>query len=157
MKRLLSLILIFVFLFLPKIGFATGSFVTQSMRQVGSDIVVTLLCKGDASNGTVPSTLIKPEILNKVMGMYLYVVIAYPSPGGTAPDAADVTVTMKGMDLLGAKGVNLIHATSTLDTFPYSAFMTAYRYPKITGPITIAVANQATASADWTIELIFVR
>jgi hypothetical protein len=89
--------------------------------------------------------------------IYLYQVKTYPTKGGTAPDAADVAIYMEGMDLLGGKGVNLIHATSAQDTVPYSLFMTAYRYPPITSNVTLTVANQATVSANFTIELIFLN
>lgn len=121
--------------------------------------VVSFVCTGDSSNGSIPSTLMSTvfyEIIRK-NNCYLYQVVAFPTSGGTAPDAADVTVTMDGQDLLGGQGVGLIHATATQDVFPYSAFMTSYRFPLITNNLTLAVANQATASANFTILLKFVR
>jgi len=61
------------------------------------------------------------------------------------------------MDLLGGKGVNLIHASATYDTFPYNSFISTYRFPMISSALTLTVANQATVSATWTIDLLFVR
>jgi hypothetical protein len=88
---------------------------------------------------------------------YLYTVTAYPTSGGTAPDAADIAVLQNSEDLLGGKGVNLLHATATYTTFPYSSFMSTYRFPMIVSALTLTLANQATVSANFTIELIFVR
>ena len=106
-------------------------------------------------------TIIKSDnmklLLSGSFPYYLYWVVSYPTTGGTAPDAADVSILMNGEDLLGGKGVNLIHATATQDTFPYSSFMSSYRFPPVSGPLTLRVANQATASASYTIDLYFVR
>jgi hypothetical protein len=121
-------------------------------------VKVSLVCTGSPDDGALPTQTIDSATVTLLTGhYYLYQVKAYPTSGGTAPDAADVAVLMDGMDLLGAKGVNLIHATATYDTFPYSAFMSSYRFPAITGTVTLTVANQATHSANYTIELVFVK
>ena len=137
---------------------AAGSCTETVEAWTGGFVTVRLACTGDSANGSIPTITISTDTMNLVKGThYLYQVKAYPTSGGTAPDAADVTVNMNGADLLGGKGVNLIHATATYDTLPYSAFMSTYRYPAINGTVTVAVANQATNSANYTIELIFAR
>jgi hypothetical protein len=97
---------------------------------------------------------------------YLYTVAAYPTSGGTAPDAADVFILdAKGEDLLGSadagttakNGLNLIHATLKKTTFPYSTYLQQAYFPFIINNLTLKVSNQATNSANYTIELIFVR
>lgn len=78
------------------------------------------------------------------------------NPGTPAPDAASVTVKdSDGYDLLNGNGTNLIHATNTLidyvevqDAIP--ADMT------VRGNLTIALADQATISAQFTLILTFV-
>ncbi|MCK9520473.1 MAG: hypothetical protein M0R74_15830 [Dehalococcoidia bacterium] len=161
MKKILLTIILFL-LFCAQV-FATAGSAVQSMATSAdnSSIKIKLVCTGDSSNGSLPSAqgIISAAYMAKLNSStyYLYQVRTYPTPGGTAPDAADVTVTMDGQDLLGGKGTNLIHATATQDTFPYSTFMSMYRYPKITNTLTVGVANEATASCNYTIELIFVR
>ena len=132
--------------------------VTQKLNRIGSNIrTVVFTCTGDAADGSIPDTDVIASSMADLVGMYLYSATAWPTADGTAPDAADVQILMNGEDLLGAKGVNLIHATATQSTEPYSAFMTAYRYPLVTSTLTLKVENQETASADYTIELVFKR
>uniref|UniRef100_A0A6M3XQT5 Uncharacterized protein n=1 Tax=viral metagenome TaxID=1070528 RepID=A0A6M3XQT5_9ZZZZ len=90
-----------------------------------------------------------------IRGKSLKIVEAFPTVGGTAPDAADVTVKdSDGLDMLNGNGVNLIHATNTQSTYPMIDSVPAI-YP-IRGALTISIANQATASANFTIRLTFV-
>ena len=102
--------------------------------------------------------------------MRLYQVEAYPTAGGTAPDAADVFILdADGMDLLGSvdgsttayRGLNLIHATLKYATTPdiYHLGQTAHAdyHPVVTEALTLKVSNQATARADWTIVLTFIK
>ena len=158
MKRLLLIAAIIAALSLPNTVLAAGSCTETFSDTTGGFAVITLACTGDADNGSIPTITISTPVMTVIQKKYyLYQVIAYPTAGGTAPDAADVTVTMAGQDLLGGKGVNLIHATATQDTFPYSLYMTSYRFPAVTSTLTVAVANQATAAANYTLELVFVR
>lgn len=138
--------------------YAAGS-CTQTLSVTSSPIMKTIkfVCTGDASNGSIPNTAISAANYAEIDGYYLYMVSAYPTAGGTAPDAADVTILHGTYDVLGGKGVNLIHATLQYDVIPYSTFMSSYRYWPITATLTLAVANQATNSANYTIELTFVR
>jgi hypothetical protein len=88
---------------------------------------------------------------------FLYIVSAYPTAGGTAPDAADIQILQGAYDVLGGKGINLIPATGRQDTYPYSVFMSSWRYWPVTDTITLSVANQSTVGAKFTVELLFGR
>lgn len=154
----IKLILIAAVMLMASNLWAAGSCVQTPYDYIGGGLVVKFACTGDSANGSIPTQTLDVETLAMIKGKYyLYTVKTYPTSGGTAPDAADVTVNMDGLDLLGAKGANLIHATATQDTLPYSTFMSAYRYPLITNAVTVAVANQGTANANFTFELIFAR
>lgn len=152
--------LVFIAVLFSVNAWAAGSCV-QSMVDLplltpGAE-AIKFVCTGDSSNGSIPNTDIDSTFYALIKGTYLYSVTAYPTSGGTAPDAADVTVTMDGLDLLGGKGVNLIHATATYSTAPYNALMVSYFFPLITSLPTVAVANEATASCNYTLILKFVR
>ena len=116
-------------------------------------------CTGNSSDGTFPNDSTQAtNAANAAMikGKQLVEVRAYPSPGGTAPDAADITIIDEyGADLLGGKGVGLISATVKQTCTPYNAFTSSWYFPIITGALTPKIANQAKASANITIELIF--
>lgn len=156
MKKIIIAIL--AVMLMASYSWAAGSSVQTVKQYTGGFVVVSIACTGDVANGSIPTVTLSADIMALIEGThYLYLVSAYPTSGGTAPDAADVTVVMGGVDLLGEKGVNLIHATNRQDTFPYSVFMTSYRFSAVTGQITLTVANQATASANYTLELVFVR
>ena len=161
MKKILAIVALIVVLVIPGFSVAAtpGACTESVVRDASSTMVtVTLACTGNSANGTFPTITLSDDVMTLLKDKYLlYEVWAFPTPAGTAPDAADVTVNMDGQDLLGTKGVNLIHATATYDTFPYSSFMSAYRYPLIVNTITIGIANQATASANLTLRLIFSR
>lgn len=89
-----------------------------------------------------------------IKGRSLRAVEAFPTAGGTAPDAADVTVKdSDGLDLLNAGGANLIHATNKLST--YATIDDLGATIPVRGALTIGIANQATASANFTIRLCF--
>ena len=118
---------------------------------------VVIRYTGDASDGSVPAVTLPAEVMSKITGIYLYSVTAYPTTGGTAPDAADVAVNDGSFDVLGGKGVNLIPASGQNDAFPYSVFMGSWRYWIVKNVLNVAVANQATPSANFTVVLKLVR
>lgn len=133
---------------------------------------VTFTCIGDDGTGAVSNTSTSGTsgVDDHILGWYLYSAVAYPTAGGTAPDAADVLIyDENGMDLLGSPdggttaygGLNLIHATLAKISFPYfyQTNLTAYQtyFPLITGSLTLDVDNQATNDATYTIVLTFVR
>ena len=156
MKKLLLIAAIIVALAIPGILWAAGSCTQTAVKDASSRyLTIKFVCTGDSANGSIPATAISSDnmgiILDKARLLY---VTAYPTSGGTAPDAADVTLTMNGQDLLGGAGVNLIHATATQDTYPLNTGGDI-RFPLITNTVTLAVAAQATVSANYTIEAIF--
>jgi len=161
MKKLLLTIIVFLLLISPCFG--AGATTTATVAKImdnGRNVVgekVTILITADGSGGAVTSLTISsttnPSIYDRIYGKKLGEVVAYPTAGGTAPDAADVTVKRNLLDLLGGNGVNLIHATSTLSTYPMIDGYPAK--PRIYQAIVIAVANHTTNSAHITIELIF--
>ncbi len=152
-------------------AFAAGS-CTQTLSSFPESMyppamnVLKFVCTGDSANGSIPNTAITAATANSLFGTYLYTVSAYPTAAGTAPDAADVFILdANGEDLLGSvdggttakNGLNLIHATLKKTTFPYSTYLQQAYFPSITNILTLKVSNQATNSANYTIELLFVR
>ncbi len=128
--------------------------------------LVTFICTGDAANGSIPNT----DMTEDMKGWYLYSVTAFPTAGGTAPDAADVFILDENdLDLLGCEdgsttayaGLTLIHATLTRKALPNLYTPRAGNhvnfYPMVTGTLTLKVANQATNDAEYTIVLTFIR
>lgn len=157
MKRVL-LAIIFLLFMVANVWATAGSCTQTRHKYKGGMVVVKLVCTGDSTNGSLPTQTVSSANMAEIQGShYLYQVIAYPTSGGTAPDAADITVLQNTEDLLGGKGTNLLHATNTLNSHPYNSTMTAYYYPAIINTITVAVANQSTNSANWTMELVFVK
>jgi hypothetical protein len=177
MKRLLLCVLFAIFI--PAHVFAAGSVTQTGLTRLADTsgwgtpsetYTITFTCTGDASDGTIPNTDTNAANTALIKGLYLYQVIAYPTSGGTAPDAADVMIyDANGMDLLGSvdggttpyAGANLIHATLSQTCFPsmYLVKTTSHvnYFPIVTGALTLDVDNQGTNSANWTIVLVFVK
>jgi hypothetical protein len=172
MKRIFLIIALALALAVPSSLWAAGS-CTQTLTDLPASLidipqarVITLACTGSGDDGSIPNTAISAANADKLAGFYLYTITAYPTSGGTAPDAADVFILdANGEDLLGSvdggttanKGLNLIHATLKKTTMPYSHYLSAHYYPGVTGALTLKVLNQATVSANYTIELLFAR
>lgn len=166
MKKLLVIVFCALFL-LPSLAFGVAGTVTITTNSVVPTYVEQIIftCVGGTAGdaGTIPNTAITQQHLAKITGMYLYSVTA--DPGGTAPDAADVFIlNQRSEDLLGSadnvtavNGLNLIHATLTRSTLPRLSLPGSNFYPLIDGLLTLVVANQATASAEWVITLTFVK
>lgn len=160
MKRLFILFALALALLPSSLWAATPGTCVQTAYQFasGGAQLVRFVCTDSAdAGGMATQTVLNTATADLQTTRYLYTARAYPTAGGPAPDAADIAVLMNGQDLLGGKGVGLIHATASQDTFPYSAFMVGYRFPAITNTVTMTISNQATASAKYTIELVFVR
>ena len=164
-KILLTIALI---LLIPVLSYgAAGSCVQSASEFSGGFVKITFVCTGSTVDGSIPDTALSTANLALVEGThYLYRVTTYPTSGGTAPDAADVFVLdSAGQDLLGSvdggttanKGLNLIHATLTKSAFPYEPTMGAFYTAPVNGSLTLKVSNQATISANYTIEMIFSR
>lgn len=168
-KRLTGIIVAMCILATVSLSWAAGS-CTQSLyryQTTDSMLMVKFVCTGDSGNGSIPNTAISTANMAYLLGkFYLYSVTAYPTAGGTAPDAADVFILGANLeDLLGSvdggttanKGANLIHATLTKTTLPYTHYLSQHYFPAITGTLTLKVSNQATVSANYTIDLLFAR
>jgi len=172
MKRIFSVILVILLIYISEIiAFAlTPGSCTQSAKnyQNSGMRTITLVCSGSPDDGAIPNIAISTANTALITGYRLEQVEAYPTVGGTAPDAADVFIlTDTGIDLLGSvdgsttayMGLNLIHATLTKRAYPdiYLTGSTSHAHysPMITGVLTLKVLNQATASANYTIVLTF--
>jgi hypothetical protein len=156
MKKLLLIAALIVALAVPGLLWAAGSCTQSAVVDSGSRYVsIKFVCTGDSGDGSIPATAISTANMKLILDKArLLSVTAYPTSGGTAPDAANVTLTMNGQDLLGGAGTNLIHATATQDAYPLNTGGDI-RFPLITNTVTLAVAAQATVSANYTIEAIF--
>ena len=166
MKKLMAIIVLAIMLMASQLWAAGSCTQTAYSTSNPTQAIIKFVCTGAADNGSVPDTATSAANTAFIDGMYLYTVSAYPTSGGTAPDAADVFILdANGEDLLGSvdggttanKGLNLIHATLKKTTMPYSAYLGNAYYPAITGGLTVKVANQATPNANFTIELTCVR
>jgi hypothetical protein len=144
--------------------------ISHTREQRGSVANVIFAFTGDATTGSMPEADVPAEITNKLKeyGYFLYRVKAFPTPGGIAPDAADVDVIEKGIainesdkdlveikpavprNVLGDFGANLIHDTDLQEVEPL-------QYEPVNGTFSVKVTNQATPSANATVILVFVR
>lgn len=170
MKKLILMIALALALVIPSslwAAVAPGSCTQTPYHYTGGYVVVSVACTGSADDGSIPDTAIATATMTLITGTYyLYTVSAYPTSGGPAPDAADVFILdANGEDLLGSvdggttanKGLNLIHATLKKTTFPYTHYLSSSYFPAVTGALTVRVKNQATVSAKYTIQLVFVK
>ena len=125
-------------------------------------IEVTYAVTANAGDGAVTNISTNTDTIadgrtytQLIRGKSLKAVEAFPTSGGTAPDAADVTVKdSDGLDLLNGNGTSLIHATDKQSTYPMIDGQAAVI--PVRGALTIGVANQSTASANFTLRLTFV-
>lgn len=130
------------------VGVCTQSIVENSL----TNKVLRFTCVGGTGGdaGSVANVVLSG--ISK--GMYLYYVEAYPTSGGTAPDAADVLITdVSGLDLMGGYGANLIHATLTKASEPYNTTSSNYWNPYIYDEPTLSVANHTTSGGMFTIDI----
>jgi hypothetical protein len=167
LKKLITIIVVMLML-VPALCWAVAGSCAQSVAPYELGIKVTFTCTGSSIDGSIPNTAISmPTMKSLILGKkHLYTVAAYPTAGGTAPDAADVFILdANGEDLLGSvdggttanKGANLIHATLKKTTLPYSGYLAQHYYPPVVNTLTLKVANQGTVNANYTIELFFER
>jgi len=125
----------------------------------GGVLVVKLACIGDIAGGTV-GTVPATQITNANIGaigyqtdyhmMGYYLTEVWTIGGAVLPDAADITITDELACVLYTE-VNVIAASTT----PKAGTLSAYRI--VTSLLTMTVANQATASAEWDVYLKLVR
>jgi len=165
-KRIGMIALLFVFLYVG-ICQAAGTVVqTEANYPDSGERHVIFTCTGSADDGSIPNTATNDAVTGFIKGYRLYQVDAYPTSGGTAPDAASVFILdANSLDLLGSEdgsttayqGLNLIHATLKRTTFPDAyiprAGAHAFYHPLISGALTLKVIDQATHSANYTVVL----
>lgn len=170
MKKLfISILILLIF---PVMAFGTIGTVTQTPKIINSHTrTLTFVCIGGTAGqtGEIDNTDTNTANTAFIYGWKLTEVQAFRTASGTQPDAASVLVyDESGMDLLGSidgvtayQGLNLIHESLKKSCTPdqYLTRAGAHRlyYPIITGIITLDVDDQITASADWTIVMIFER
>jgi hypothetical protein len=169
MRRLTIALLFIALLIMPFICHAAGS-CTQTMKYTSNPSVraISLVCTGDAVNGSIPDQVLPSTVLADVEGYYLYSVTAYPTAGGTAPNGGNVVILDdRGEDWLGSadggttpvKGLSLINTTYTNTTLPFSHFTGTWCYFAVKNKttLTIKVTGQTTANANYTLELTFAK
>jgi hypothetical protein len=164
MKKIISLILAVMLMASPLYAAMTC---TETVTEYpGSAVWVSLACTGATADNGTDDVDISDATMALIAGKYfLYAVYTRPTSGGTAPDAANVFVLDEttGEDYLGSadagttanKGANLIHATLPKSTMPYSYHMLNWFYFPIKGDLSVRVTGQATANANFTIDLNF--
>jgi len=177
MRKSILILSVLLMIVLPFTAFAAGSAPVTTKKYPVSHVYpnkwdreIIFTCTGDSVNGSIPNKTISAANLSTIRGWFLYEVEAYPTDGGTAPDAASVFILdSDGMDLLGSEdggttpyaGSNLIHATLKRSCFPNKYLPRAGKhvnyYPKITRPIILKVIDQGAASGNWTVVLKFFK
>ena len=144
--------------------------VEQIKNEISDSVrTITFNCVADGA-GAIPNTTTHTSSHDFIKGWFLYDVTAFPKPGGTAPDEANVEIKdQNGLYLLGSiddgvteyAGLKLIHATGTRSCIPdkYNLGNTSHDsfFPIITGPITLIVSDQGAAGAEYTIVLTFIK
>ena len=167
MKKLLLTLLLAIFCF-SSASYAADA-MTQTLEKLDNTknmekFKLTLACTLDSGGDFELSEALSTNIVNSLHGFYLYSVTAYP---GATPstDNADLTImatdsgTNKSVDILGGNGTDLIDATTSKETIPAIGFagLNLYHIMDKDNTYTITTANNAVASADPTLELIFVQ
>lgn len=132
-----------------------GTVTQGNVKKTGDCIrVLEFLCVGDAADGSVPDTPITEANTRDLRGYGLDQVQV--NPGTPAPDEANVLIKdTYGIDMLGGNGTALIHATTSKGTVP--ATDSQSKVQPIFETLTLSIENQATASAQYSIRLIFTR
>jgi len=166
-KRLCQL-LMFGLLLVAIPLYAAESVIQSSAQKNGEYLWEVTFTITTAADGSMTATDLTQANISILKGMYLLQVDAFPTPGGTAPDAADVILLDEnGIDYLGSEdggttayaGLNLVHATVPKSCIP-NMYLTGqdthinYFWP-VRGKLTLDIINQATDSADITIILVF--
>lgn len=153
-----TLIFLMMLVFCASIAYGAGTCVELTDYEERGDNYRSLYfdCNGNATVAQFET--------DKFKGWHLFSAEAWPVSGGTAPDAADLTIKAvdqkNGLvleDLLGGNGVGLIHATLAQRCAPKSTFTGLADYPLVKTSLKFDIANQATASADFVIRVTGVK
>ncbi len=152
-KLLIALMLLMLLLLFSATVQAAGTVTVSRINPTGSNnvLIVKLACTGDATDGSVPDTEITgADTMHGywLQGFYLWEVWTVAGTG-TAPDAADITVTDE-IDRQLFDQDNVIAASGTTEGTISKSKIVGYK-------LTVSVQNQATASATWDIYLLLAR
>lgn len=122
--------------------------VTVTHTRVGRIGRIKVSCVGDASDGTVPATVL-PAFSGRLTTLRT-------DPGSTAPTANyDITAPDEhGVDRLQGVGANR-HTTSSEEVAVVRSGTAIHPPVAFEDVLTYTVANQAVASAIWVTELIY--
>jgi len=168
LKKIIAL-MTFLMALLPSLCFALGTVVQSHTTVTPYMRTVLFTCTGDSVNGSIPDTVTDSTHTAFIQGWQITLIEAWPKAGGTAPDAADVFIldgtTLEdylgsadcGTTAKAAYGADLIHATLPKSCLPYMYHTGVNYYWPIRGTLTLRVASQATASAEYYIRLTFQR
>jgi hypothetical protein len=159
-KSLLFILMVAVIVSSAVVSFAAGT-VTATVEKFDINaITVIFTCTGDAVNGTVPDTLTNAVSINGtstnidrlIRDFFLYRVVVTNSTAQTdTDDNCDVYFKdANGVDFMNGQGVDqLDHDTTN--------YLRMNQYDPVVGTMTLSTANQAQASAVWTIKLFFAK
>lgn len=122
--------------------------VTVTHSRTGSVGRIKLACVGDASDGSVPATVLPP-----FSGL---IVALRTNPGATAPTANyDITLPDEhGTDRIQGLGANR-HTTSSEEVAIVRTGTTIHPPVAFEDVLTYTVAAQSVASAIWVAEIIY--
>jgi hypothetical protein len=152
MKRLTIPIVLLAIMVMVSTAMAAGTVTVSEYRYAeGQSMTIKLACVGDASDGSVPATVIDSNTLSEAYwtGKYYFYEIWVEASAVTAPDAADITITMaEGEQLFDQNSV--IPASGTTEG-------TVTKYRLVTGKMTMTVENQDTASGTYDVYIKLVQ
>ncbi len=163
---LIRILLVGFITFSAQMAYAAGSCTPSWAFQGALSYQLLFDCTGDSSDGSIPDIEMGDTAFALLEGHRLEFVSAWPVPGGTAPDAANVFILdVYGEDLLGSpdggttpgQGANLINPTVKQTTQPFSNKGVGPNFPIITHKYKIRVTDQATPSARYYILLGFAK
>jgi len=163
MKRLFSII-VFLALMTAVTAQASNVYVPSIAYKGKTIFIVKIVCTGTSDGAATDALSITaaayPEIFDMIQETWL--VSATTMKGGTAPDAADLTVQQQiggsaaVVEMFGTNGVNAIHASATYTVYPiYTSGTSANGYWPITGALIVDVENQTSAGGITNIYLVF--
>ena len=166
-KKLLGLLLVLL-LGLPLVALSAELVTEGELQKSGKGIYEVAYTLQTDTSGDITATTFSDDLVAKVKGKWLMHVEAFPTVGGTAPDAADVVVKDEnGIYVLGSidggvtakNGLSLIHATIPKACLPamYLTGTTAFvnYYWPIRGALTFDILNQGTNTAHITLVFVF--
>ena len=154
MRKLVSFIIILLFLCLTSLSYAAGS-VTQQLSSYDSGRlkILTFSWTADSSNAKVPGAVTSVSTTNALQGYYIYMVVT--KPGSPAPTSNyDIILNdQDGMDMMGGTLANR-SATAVENAVPkVDTTNTLYGGRFVNGNITLLVDGNLVNSAKGTVKI----